>query len=120
MKSPGEIRIDAVARTLTLHWPDNGTQQLTHLQLRRACPCAGCRRIRLAGRDVEAPQEIALTDIQAMGYGVQLFFSDGHDRGIYPWLYLEQMGAFRSSVRCMFPVLTGAMRLKSSAATGVQ
>lgn len=103
MKSPGEIRIDAAARTLTLHWPDIGTQQLTHLQLRRACPCAGCRRIRLAGRDVEAPQEIALTDIQAMGYGVQLFFSDGHDRGIYPWPYLEQMGRSDRPFDACFP-----------------
>lgn len=25
-----------------------------------------------------------------MGYGVQLVFSDGHDRGIFPWAWLER------------------------------
>ncbi|WP_130911983.1 gamma-butyrobetaine hydroxylase-like domain-containing protein, partial [Pseudomonas sp. Sample_9] len=24
-------------------------------------------------------------------YGVQLVFSDGHQRGIYPWAYLAQL-----------------------------
>nr|WP_234825174.1 gamma-butyrobetaine hydroxylase-like domain-containing protein [Cupriavidus necator] len=26
-----------------------------------------------------------------MGYGVQIVFSDGHDRGIYPWRYLQAL-----------------------------
>jgi DUF971 family protein len=30
--------------------------------------------------------------IEVLGsVGVQLFFSDGHNRGIYPWAYLRQI-----------------------------
>ena len=28
-----------------------------------------------------------------MGYGVQIEFSDGHARGIYPWRYLSELSA---------------------------
>lgn len=35
-----------------------------------------------------APSDICVQAINAQGYGVQLIFSDGHDRGIYPWDYL--------------------------------
>jgi DUF971 family protein len=89
MKAPVEIRIDRAARVLTLHWPDGGIQHIAHAQLRRACPCAGCRAARLAGHDTEPDPAITLTAIEPMGYGVQLSFSDGHDRGIFPWTYLE-------------------------------
>jgi DUF971 family protein len=29
--------------------------------------------------------------ITSQGYGVQLVFSDGHERGIYPWAYLRDL-----------------------------
>jgi DUF971 family protein len=28
-----------------------------------------------------------------MRYGVQIVFSDAHERGIYPWAYLRTLGA---------------------------
>jgi DUF971 family protein len=31
---------------------------------------------------------VAIVDVQPMGYGVQIVFSDGHAQGIYPWDYL--------------------------------
>ncbi|MEW6344303.1 MAG: gamma-butyrobetaine hydroxylase-like domain-containing protein [Paraburkholderia sp.] len=92
MNIPREIASDAATRVLTLRWPDGREQQLSHAQLRQACACAECRRIRLDGLTVSAAPDIALTGIQTMGYGVQLVFSDGHARGIYPWRYLEQLG----------------------------
>ena len=39
-----------------------------------------------------APAQTALTQINPIGeMGVQLVFSDGHDRGIYPWPYLHEL-----------------------------
>jgi DUF971 family protein len=92
MKTPEEIRNDAAARALTLHWPAGVVQRVAHGRLREACPCSGCRRIRLEGGTPTAAPDLALTAIEPMGYGVQLVFSDGHARGIYPWSYLEELG----------------------------
>ena len=91
MSIPHEITSNTITRVLTLCWADGREQRVTHAQLRRTCACAECRRIRLEGREVHAAPDVTLIDMQLMGYGVQLVFSDGHSRGIYPWRYLEQM-----------------------------
>jgi DUF971 family protein len=91
VSTPEQIAIDAVTRTLTLQWTDGRERKIAHAQLRRACACAECRRIRLDGGSVQASPDVTLTQVQPMGYGVQLIFSDGHARGIYPWRYLEQL-----------------------------
>ncbi|MFK4442326.1 DUF971 family protein [Caballeronia udeis] len=92
MNVPERIDLDSRAHTLTLHWPGARAQHVSHAALRRACPCAGCRRIRLAGGVVQAAEEVAVTDIQSMAYGVQFSFSDGHAQGIFPWTFLETLG----------------------------
>ena len=91
MKPPARIDLDRAMRTLTLHWPDGGAQRFSHATLRRACPCAACRRVRLAGWPVLAREDLSLIELQSMGYGVQLVFGDGHAQGIFPWSYLEQL-----------------------------
>ena len=93
MRMPDEIRLDAAARTLTLGWCDGAVLRLSHRQLRDGCPCVECRRLRLAGRPPAASADVALLDVRPMGYGVQLAFSDGHERGIYPWSYFERLAA---------------------------
>ncbi|CAG4887344.1 DUF971 domain-containing protein [Paraburkholderia gardini] len=93
MKVPVHVELDSRAHTMTLYWPDAMTQRLSHVALRRACPCAACRRVRVAGDEVRAPEGVAVVDIQSMAYGVQLVFSDGHAQGIFPWSFLEALGA---------------------------
>ncbi len=52
--------------------------------------CAPPVPVRNAGRRiVAAEQGVRLRDIRLQGYGVQLLFDDGHERGIYPWSYLR-------------------------------
>ena len=87
MNVPVEVR--NAPGQLTLLWPDGAAQRLAHADLRRACPCAACRRLRLAGAAVEVPAEVELTAMASMGYGVQLIFSDGHDRGVFPWAWFD-------------------------------
>jgi len=91
MKMPERMDLDQAMHTLTLHWPSGGTQRFTHAALRRACPCAVCRRVRLSGSLVQASEDLSLLELHSMGYGVQLVFSDGHAQGIFPWPYLEQL-----------------------------
>ena len=92
MNVPERIELDSRARTLTLHWPGARVQCVSHAALRRACPCAACRRIRLAANVVDAAADVAIVEIHSMAYGVQLSFSDGHARGIFPWPFLEELG----------------------------
>ena len=91
MNVPQQVAVDAAARTLTLQWDVARVQTLDHAALRTACPCSTCRRVRLTGAAVSASNDIAIVDVQQMGYGVQLVFSDGHAQGIFPWAYLETL-----------------------------
>ena len=60
--------------------------------LRAACRCAHCRRAQIDG---VFPGEFPLVTIAAVApighYAVNLEFSDGHARGIYPWSYLAEL-----------------------------
>lgn len=66
-------------------------QPLTYRTLRAACPCARCRANRIQGLIPLVAADIEITAINPMGYGVQLVFSDGHDRGIFPWAFLRAL-----------------------------
>ncbi|KQW93960.1 hypothetical protein ASC94_15535 [Massilia sp. Root418] len=72
---------------------DSGASRtLTHATLREGCRCADCTALRRAGTPLQADGAIRLLAVEPVGaYGVQLVFSDRHDRGIYPWIYLEQL-----------------------------
>jgi DUF971 family protein len=77
--------------TLRLSWPDGRQQQLNHAELRRQCPCSQCRAFRLKGLTPMVDDRVRLIELNPQGYGVQLVFSDGHQRGIYPWAYLANL-----------------------------
>jgi DUF971 family protein len=48
--------------------------------------------LRAAGGDGDAGDDVQLADIQPVGaYGVQFVFSDGHDRGMFPWVFLREL-----------------------------
>ncbi|MDA9431247.1 gamma-butyrobetaine hydroxylase-like domain-containing protein [Bradyrhizobium sp. CCBAU 51627] len=57
-------------------------------KLRLSCKCAHCTRARFDGRFPERFPGIAITEIGDLGYGLNISFSDGHKRGIYPKPYL--------------------------------
>ena len=76
---------------LRLNWPDGREQLLDHAELRRQCPCSQCRAFRLQGLTPMVDSRVQVIELNSQGYGLQLIFSDGHDRGIYPWPYLAQL-----------------------------
>nr|WP_244575527.1 DUF971 domain-containing protein [Rhizobium sp. 11515TR] len=68
-------------------------RHLSHSRLRAAPRSRDAEVLRasLDGRD-ENFDNIQVADIEPIGsYGVRLVFSDGHDRGIYPWQYLREI-----------------------------
>ncbi|MEK8050984.1 DUF971 domain-containing protein [Ideonella sp. DXS22W] len=79
---------------LEITWPDGRVQRLRHGLLRARCRCAACERQRRQGLgDAPADASVRLTHLAPVGaQGLNLQFSDGHDRGIYPWAYLRQLG----------------------------
>lgn len=77
---------------LRLEWAD-GAQWIEYARLRRECPCSQCRAFRLRGSPPLVSETVRVVEIHPQGYGVQLVFSDGHQRGIYPWAYLAQLGS---------------------------
>jgi len=84
------IAVDVSRTALALHWDDR-TLALPAALLRARCRCAEC--VAASRRGEQAATEAALLDAIPVGhYAVQLRFSDGHERGIYPWEYLRGLG----------------------------
>lgn len=95
MDAPLALRNRRQERQLTIQWSEAETAQLSHARLRAACPCSACRAARLGGRIALVDEAVQIVALHPQGYGVQLVFSDGHERGIYPWAYLHQLEAVR-------------------------
>jgi DUF971 family protein len=61
-------------------------------RLRAACRCADCRRVRIDGAADPPVASLVLADARLVGdHALNIVFSDGHDRGIYPWSYLCEL-----------------------------
>lgn len=88
---PESISNHIAGGTVDIGWPDGTVQRISHAVLRRHCPCADCRATRAGeGRLPDISTATRITGIVPVGvYAVQLVFSDGHERGIFPWAYLK-------------------------------
>lgn len=75
---------------LLLRWGD-ADFELAGEDLRSRCRCATCRAAALRGVASSQNTHIEVLAITPLGYGLQLHFSDGHNRGIYPWSYLLEI-----------------------------
>jgi len=63
-------------------------------RLRAGCKCAHCVRARIDGVFPERFDGIAIVQVAPIGdYAINIGFSDGHARGIYPWGYLVELSA---------------------------
>ncbi|MCA1468902.1 DUF971 domain-containing protein [Bradyrhizobium sp. IC3195] len=74
--------------SLLVRTAQGGALSVSAETLRLSCKCAHCTRARFDGRFPKAFPGIAITDIGDLGYGLNISFSDGHNRGIYPKSYL--------------------------------
>ena len=85
----GEIGEDLAS--LTWRTADGRAASLPAERLRLACKCAHCTRARIDGRFPAEFPGAAIVAVRDLGYGFNLQFSDGHDRGIYPHTYLTSL-----------------------------
>jgi len=72
--------------------PSGESFVLAAATLRAACRCAHCVRSRIDGKFPNRFDDITIVACASIGhYAINLSFSDGHARGIYPWAYLADL-----------------------------
>jgi DUF971 family protein len=95
---PNNVELVEDATALELTWPDCGTKRLAAEQLRRASRAATEIRRQADGIELAILPGLRLVAFDPIGnYALRLSFSDGHDRGIYPWSYLRELASQLSS-----------------------
>ena len=77
---------------LEIAWGDGNAAEVSAPRLRAACRCAWCTRERIDGTFAASFETITIDRLAAVGdYAINIAFSDGHARGIYPWAYLHRI-----------------------------
>jgi DUF971 family protein len=98
--TPTEIKLHQKSRVLEITFADGKTFNLPCEFLRVHSPSA---EVRGHGPGQEVLQvgkrDVAISQIEPVGtYAVQLFFSDGHDTGIYSWDLLYDYGVHQQEM----------------------
>jgi prepilin-type processing-associated H-X9-DG protein len=77
---------------LGIAWGDSNAVEVSAPRLRAACRCAWCTRVRIDGTFAASFEAITNDRLAPVGdYAINIAFSDGHARGIYPWAYLQSI-----------------------------
>ncbi|WP_163269541.1 gamma-butyrobetaine hydroxylase-like domain-containing protein [Chelativorans alearense] len=91
---PREIRVSTKRDRLTLVWADGREDVLEAVVLRQNCQSAKAKHLRLMGTALPPAVDVRIAAVNPVGsYAINIAFSDGHDRGIYPWSFLAELTA---------------------------
>ena len=95
---PTEIRLSRDRTLLSVTWENGETVDYPATLLRERARDAMSVRFDVDGWSVPAAPDLTITKVEPIGnYAIRLAFSDGHDRGIFPWSYLTDIAAAGSS-----------------------
>lgn len=87
--------IEESDRQLTIRWSDGKETTYHAVELRRSCPCAACINEWTGEkilRDETVPADLNFSHISIVGrYALNFHFSDGHDTGIFSFVYLRKI-----------------------------
>ena len=91
--APTEIRIRRAMRTLEVDFADGVGAVLPAEYLRVESPSAEVQGHHPSERKtVPGKRAVAIVAVEPIGhYAVRIRFSDGHDTGIYTWVYLRTL-----------------------------
>ncbi len=78
-------------QTLTVIWDNGQKTDFPATFLRREARDAWTLRERLDHGAVSVPSGLRVTGLSQIGNGVNVHFSDGHDKAIYPFPYLREL-----------------------------
>lgn len=91
--APEEIRLAKDRTSLAIRWPSGVTQHLAAGLLRRHCRSSTAVRAAIGDAEQSNFGTVCITGIEQVGgYAIHLAFSDGEERGIYPWSLLRSIG----------------------------
>jgi DUF971 family protein len=91
--------LQQVGQELAIKWEDGSESFIPLDQLRRTCPCAGCKgEVDVMGNLYKNPEQplspnaFQLRRIESIGtYAMQPVWADGHATGIYSFDYLRRV-----------------------------
>jgi DUF971 family protein len=94
---PTDIELLEHQTALAITWQDGAVSRLEAGVLRRASRAASEIRRQVEGIELALQPDLRVDAVEPIGnYALRLFFSDGHDRGIYPWSYLRELADQRT------------------------
>ena len=89
---PEKVSLSGQCDALVMIYAGGRTELITAARLRLSCRCAHCTRARIDGVFPQNVDPITIRAINPVGeYAINVGFSDGHARGIYPWSYLATL-----------------------------
>ncbi len=98
---PLELDLDRESH-LRIRWADGMETVIPLAELRKACPCAGCRAAReerernplaVIGPAVELRNLVTVREAELVGnYALRVIWQDGHSTGIYDFGLLRSLG----------------------------
>ena len=94
MVEPSQI-IEESDSEVSIKWSDGIETSYNAVQLRRACPCAGCINEWTGEKqldDAKIPEDLSFRHISIVGrYALNFHFSDNHDTGIFSFAFLRKI-----------------------------
>jgi len=85
---PQNITFRKGEAAVTVTWKNGESNTIYGNELRRFCACSECRARKVVGVNIISVSS-ELADVSLMGnHSLHVKFSDGHERGIFPWPYL--------------------------------
>jgi DUF971 family protein len=93
------VDIQQIGNELAIKCDDGGEDFIPLEQLRRCCPCAGCKgEVDIMGNVYKNPEQVLTLKafelvriVGVGGYAVQPVWADGHSTGIYSFDYLRRL-----------------------------
>lgn len=92
-------------RGLSIEWSDGSTSYFSIAYLRRMSPSADMKQLRddmvknpltVLPSGAGGSEPLVATNAELVGnYAIKIFFSDGHETGIYSWKYLREIDGER-------------------------
>lgn len=97
--TPTGVSVNKSAKKIFINWKDGHSSVYPFGGLRKSCPCVFCQGGHEAmGKDIDpivfltdTSERLDISNIKQSGnYAIQIFWSDGHNTGIYRWEYLRK------------------------------
>lgn len=96
---PKEVEVRKSDNELFIRWQDGHESLYPLFGLRKNCPCVECRggHGQMGSFDkslfrVEGTQQFYIEDLKQIGnHAIRLYWSDGHNSGMYQWETLRKL-----------------------------